>query len=259
MINKGLLVVSFGTSHLDTMKKTIAQIEGQLAEAFPEYAHYRAFTSKMIIRILKERDGIDVFTVTEALKQMAKDGVREVIVQPTHILHGVENDRMLEDIRELLSEFQSIKVGNPLLSSTEDYKKAVEVIREEMDTGSAQKALVFMGHGTSHYTNSSYAALEYIFRDKGFEHVYVGTVEAYPSLETILPRLKEKSYKNVCLAPFMVVSGDHAANDMAGEEDSWKERLLEEGFEVDCILRGLGEYKGIQNIFTEHAREALAL
>ncbi len=259
MKNKGLLVVSFGTSHLNTLEKTIVKIEEKLSEAFPEYALYRAFTSKMIIRILKERDGMEIFTVTQALRQMAEDGISELIVQPTHILNGVENDRMLEDIRELAQEFHSIKVGTPLLSSTEDYMKAVEEVAEVMDTGSAEKALVFMGHGTSHYTNSSYAALEYVFRDKGHEHVYVGTVEAYPSLETILPRLKAKGYKGVCLAPFMVVSGDHAANDMAGEEDSWKEMLLQEGFEVECILKGLGEYRGIQEIFAEHAKEAISL
>jgi cobalamin biosynthesis Co2+ chelatase CbiK len=259
MKKKGLLVVSFGTSHLNTLEKTIVQIEGKLTETFPEYTLYRAFTSKMIIKILKERDGMEIFTVAQALKQMVEDGISEVIVQPTHILHGVENDRMLEAIREMAQEFHSIKVGTPLLSSTEDYRKAVEEVAEEMDTGSAEKALVFMGHGTSHYTNSSYAALEYVFRDKGYEHVYVGTVEAYPSLETILPRLKVKGYKAVCLAPFMVVSGDHAANDMAGDEDSWKEMLLQEGFEVECILKGLGEYKGIQEIFAEHAREAISI
>lgn len=256
MGKKGLLVVSFGTSHQNTLKNTIGQIEERLKYTFSEYEFYRAFTSRMIIHIIRERDNVQTFTVEEALKQMEADGVTEVLIQPTHVLHGVENEQMLKEIEQAKKNFMSVKVGSPLLSTTEDYMKIVEELAEAVDTGSEKKALIFMGHGTSHYTNSSYTALEYVFRDKGYKHVYIGTVEAYPSLETILPRLKQKSYESVCLVPFMVVSGEHAVNDMAGEKDSWKEVLTREGYQVDCILRGLGEYRGIQDIFIEHAKEA---
>lgn len=256
MDKKGLLVVSFGTSHRDTLENTIVQIENRLKEAFPDHSFYRAFTSGMVIRILKHRDGVQTLTVEEALSRMKQEGISEVLVQPTHVLHGVENDLMLKEIHRVKDDFKSVRVGRPLLSATSDYRKAAEELAVELSTGSEEEALLFMGHGTSHYTNSSYAALEYVFRDKGYKHVYVGTVEAYPSLDTILPRLKRKAYKGICLTPFMIVSGDHAINDMAGEEDSWRDILSREGYQVECILKGLGEYKGIQDIFIEHAREA---
>ncbi len=253
---KAILVVSFGTSHRETMGKTIEQIETDIGRAYPDHRIYRAFTSKMIINILKSR-GVPVMTVKEAMDQMLQDGMNEVIVQPTHILNGIENDIMMDEVNDCRDRFRSVKTGVPLLTSTQDYHKVIRGLMEEQPFLQSEEALVYMGHGTVHYSNTSYAALEYIFRDYGQEDVYVGTVEAYPALNNVIRQLRKKCYKKIKLVPFMIVSGDHALNDMAGEEeDSWKSILEKEGYEVSCSLKGLGEYKCIRDIFIEHVAKA---
>ena len=158
-MEKGILVVSFGTSHMDTMEKTITVIEREIARRFPEWRVYRAFTSRMIVRKLKRTENMEIDTVEEALKRMAADGISEVIVQPTHIINGIENDRMMEDLMEYMSLFNRIRVGKPLLSSVDDYKKAIHGVMSEvgLETG---EMLVLMGHGTDHHANSAYPTLE---------------------------------------------------------------------------------------------------
>ena len=258
MIKKAILVVSFGTSHADTRKKTIDQIEEDIRSNYPEYAIYRAFTSKMIIRILQQSDGIKIFTVSEAMEQMKNDGISDVIIQPTHILNGIENDLMLRDANLYKREFNSIKFGAPLLHETEDYWKVINAFVNRLPEFSDNEAVVCMGHGTQHYTNASYAALDYMFKDKGYENIYIATVEAYPSLSNIIKKLKEKKYDKIILVPFMIVSGDHAKNDMAGDEDdSWKVILERDGFEVSCILEGLGENPEIRKILLDHVDHVL--
>lgn len=258
MNKKGILVVSFGTSHRDTREKTIDQIELDIGQAYPEYKIYRGFTSKMIIKILKERDNIYVFTVADAMEQMKQDGVEEVIIQPTHILNGIENNRMIEEANLYQKEFRSIVFGAPLLHETEDYQKVIRGFVHQLPAIEEKEAVVCMGHGTDHYTNSSYAALDYMFKDYGYEHIYIGTVEAYPSLLDILKQVKKKGYNKITLIPFMIVAGDHAKNDMAGDgEDSWKVQLEQEGYEVSCILKGLGENKEIRRIFVEHIKDVM--
>lgn len=254
-MKKGILVVSFGTSHLDTMGKTIEVIEKEMEERFQECNVYRAFTSGMIIRKLKRTEGISVDTVPEALSRMASDGIEEVIIQPTHIINGIENDRMMEDLMEHMSLFKRIRVGKPLLSSVEDYKKAIHAVmaERELDDG---EMLVLMGHGTDHHANSAYPTLEYTFHALGYSQVLVGTVESFPELKNVMAKLKIAGKKKVALMPFMLVAGDHAKNDMAGEEDSWKSQLEEEGYEVRVIMKGLGEFRGIRQIFMEHIEEA---
>ncbi|QHQ61246.1 sirohydrochlorin cobaltochelatase [Anaerocolumna sedimenticola] len=257
MCKKAILVVSFGTSHNETRKKTIEQIEKDIGETYPEFKIYRAFTSNMIINILKRRDGMIVNTVTEAMEQMYMDGIDEVIVQPTHIINGIENDNMIVAIQNWRSRFRSVKIGTPLLTSMQDYYEVITGLVSELPVIQKDEAVVYMGHGTTHYSNTSYAALEYMFRDYGHEDIYVATVEAYPALENVIKQLKKKNYKKVILIPFMIVSGDHAQNDMAGsEESSWKTRLESQGYEVRCSLKGLGEYKSIRNIFTGHVAKA---
>lgn len=253
---KAILMVSFGTSHSDALEKNIVPIERQMEEAFPEYRVYRAFTSGMIKKILQKRENSFVFNVKEAMEQMLSDGVEQVIVQPTHIINGIENDRMLSDLMEYTDRFEKIRVGSPLLTSVEDYKKAIHAVMAEVRL-EEDEALVLMGHGTDHHANSAYPTLEYTFHALGYNQVLVGTVEGFPDLRNVMTKLAVGGQKKVTLLPFMVVAGDHAKNDMAGEEDSWKEKLLVEGYEVKAVIKGLGEMKGIRNIYQEHIEALL--
>ncbi len=255
-MGKGILVVSFGTSHIDTMEKTITVIEQDIARQFPEWSVYRAFTSRMIVRKLKQTENMEIDTVEEALRRMAADGISEVIVQPTHIINGIENDRMMEDLMEHMSLFRKIRVGKPLLSSVDDYKKAIHAVMSEvgLETG---EMLVLMGHGTDHHANAAYPTLEYTFHALGYNQVLVGTVESFPELKNVMAKLEIAEKKKIALMPFMLVAGDHAKNDMAGEEDSWKTELEDAGYAVRVILKGLGEFEGIRKIFLEHIEETM--
>lgn len=255
-MEKGILVVSFGTSYLDTMKKTISVIEQEISERFQEYRVYRAFTSGMIIRKLKRTENLAVDTVQEALNRMKEDGIEDVIVQPTHIINGVEYDRMMKDLMENMFLFRRIRVGKPLLSSVDDYKKSIHAVMAETRLED-DEMLVLMGHGTDHHANSAYPTLEYTFHALGYNQVLVGTVESFPELKNVMAKLEISGKKKVALMPFMLVAGDHAKNDMAGEEDSWKCELEDAGYEVRVIMKGLGEFEGIRKIFTEHLEEEI--
>lgn len=253
---RGILVVSFGTSYADTRKKTIEAIENRIQEAYPDAQVVRAWTSGMIIRKLKNRDQYHVDTVKEAMEKMASQGVKQVFVQPTHVINGIENEQMIRDVLGFQNQFEEIVFGAPLLTSEDDSCQVIKALMEEMGPVSEDTALVFMGHGTTHYANTVYAALDYRMKDMGYKNVFLGTVEAYPSLDTMKKRLQEGGYKKVILAPFMIVAGDHARHDMASDrEDSWKYALEQEGYEITCILKGLGEYPGIQNLFLQHIED----
>ena len=255
-MGKAILAVSFGTSHMDTLDKTIGAIERSIEEHFPEYRLYRAFTSGMILKKLRKTKGLEFYTVKEAMERMAADGMETVIVQPTHIINGIENDKMLEDLMMYADRFQKIRVGKPLLSSVDDYKKAIHAVMEEVELAE-DETLVLMGHGTDHHANSAYPTLEYTFHLLGYRQVLVGTVEGFPDFNNVLTKLEITGTKKVVLMPFMVVAGDHAKHDMAGDEDSWKSELEEAGYEVRTILKGLGELKGIRNLFVEHIEEVI--
>lgn len=255
---KAILVVSFGTSINEAREKTIDKIEEDFRQAFPDYIIYRAWTSKMIIRKILKRDGIRINTVTDAVEQMIADGIQELIVQPTHILNGIENDIMISEVNSFAEHFDCIRFGNPLLSSTNDNLAVIAAIKKEYPDIPDNEALVFMGHGTVHFTNTVYAALDFTLKDYWHSNIFMGTVEAYPSIDTMVKLVKALSPTRVHLAPFMIVAGDHAINDMAGdEEDSWKSIFQREGYEVVCHLKGIGEYPSIRNIFISHAREAM--
>ena len=255
---KGLLAVSFGTSVNETREKTIDAIEAELRRAFPEYTLYRAWTSGMIIRKIRKRDGIRIDTVTEAMERMIADGVRRVVVQPTHVINGIENDQMITDVRAYEDRLTDLRFGAPLLTSEEDSTAVIEAVMEEFPDLKEEDALVFMGHGTTHYANSVYAALDYKFKDLGYPNVFLGTVEAYPSMETLMKLVRAHGAKRVTLAPFMVVAGDHARNDMSGEDDeSWRSRFEAAGFPVNCVLKGLGEYRKIRELYVRHVQDAL--
>lgn len=255
---KAVLVVSFGTSHRDTREKTIDVLEQRIAEACPDSRMYRAWTSGMIIDKLRKRDGYEVDTVEAAVRRMLADGVTQVTVQPTHIVNGIENDRMKRDVLVYGEPFERIRFGTPLLTEESDSERVITGMMEAFAGLAPDTALIFMGHGTTHYANAIYAALDYKFKDMGYPNVFVGTVEAYPSLETLKRMVKEGGYRRVILTPFMIVAGEHAKYDMASDdEDSWKCQFEAEGLEVACVMKGLGEYEAIRRIFQEHARAAV--
>ncbi|MBS6315828.1 MAG: sirohydrochlorin cobaltochelatase [Ruminococcus sp.] len=253
-----ILVVSFGTSFDRARKNAIGGIERKIAEEFPECEIRRAFTSRIIINKLREHDGIEVDSVEQAMERLLSDGIREVIVQPTHIINGIENDKMIEILKDYEDKFKSMKIGSPLLTSDKDLEKVVDIFSDKVKKfADLHTAAVFMGHGTEHSVNTVYTELEEKFRSCGIENVFVGTVEAEPELDEVILKVRAGGYKKVVLMPFMIVSGDHASNDMAGlGQDSWKNNFINEGFEVECIMKGLGEYSEIQSIFAEHVKSA---
>lgn len=254
---KAILVVSFGTSFPETRKRNITAIENDIAAAFPDRKLYQAWTSKMIMKKLLRTENKKINNVREAMEAMAADGIRDVIVQPTHVINGIENDLMKEDALAYRDQFDSIRFGAPLLTSEEDSMAVVEAVTHEFSSLSDDAVLVLMGHGTTHYANAVYAALDYRFKDMGHPNIFLGTVEAYPSLDTIMRAAKEKGPRSVVLAPFMIVAGDHATNDMAGaNEDSWRSQFEAAGFETSCVMKGLGEYPDVRRIFVEHAKKA---
>ena len=260
MQKTGLLVVSFGTSYQDSLIHNIQAIETSIANAFPGCMMRRAFTSGMIIRKLRNRDNYHVDTVKEALDSFLADGFTDLIVQPTHIINGVENDIMLETLHSYKNNFQSIRVGSPLLTTTEDYRALISSMMTEYADLKDDEFLVFMGHGTEHDANAVYPALDYMLKADGHTNVYIGTVEGYPDLSLVKELVRQKAPRRILLAPLMIVAGDHATNDMAGDEDdSWKNEFIREGYEVSCILKGLGEYPAVRNIFIRHAKEAVLL
>ena len=201
---KAILIVSFGTSYENTRKRTIDAIERDIADAFPVCPVYRAWTSKMIIAKLKKRDGIIIHTVKEAMEQMLLDGITDVIVQPTHVINGIENDQMKADALSFRDRFSSIVFGNPLLTTEEDNQAVVQAVAGEFQDMDQETALVLMGHGTEHYANSVYAALDYRFKDMGHKNIFLGTVEAYPALDSLLRAADSLQPKKIDLAHFMI-------------------------------------------------------
>lgn len=255
-MKKGILVVSFGTSHTDTLERTIRVMEEQIAQAYPECQVYRAFTSGMIIEKLKRTEGLFVRNVGEALEKMLEDGIGSAVIQPTHIINGHEYEKMMEEIREFRDRFERISVGRPLLSSPEDYKKTIHALLEDIPL-EEKECLILMGHGTDHFSNSAYPALEYILQTMGYSHIHMATVEGYPELRDVMGKLRKDRVEKVALLPFMFVAGDHAKNDMAGEEDSWKQILENAGYRVRPILQGLGELPAVRQIFMDHLDAAM--
>ena len=252
-----ILVVSFGTSHNDTREKTIDRIEARLQESYPNCRIYRAWTSDTIRKKLEGRDAVHIDSVQEAFARMKKEGVRRVTVQPTHVMNAIENDKMCEQVRLAEADFEEIKTGDALFVTEKDKEEIVKILGEYWSSVPKDELIIFMGHGTSHEANAVYDQLDESLKAEGHDNMYVGTVESLPTLEMIMERIGSLDVKKVHLAPFMIVAGDHAKNDMAGdEEDSWGSRLKSEGYEVECHIIGLGELEGIQNMFVRHVREA---
>lgn len=256
-VKKGILVASFGTSYADTRKVTIEACEEKIKGSFPDYEVKRAFTSSIIRKILKDRDKIEVDGLVEALTKMKEEKFTDVIIQPLHIIPGEEYHEVIAAANKFKADFQSIVVGRPILTTMDDYRTATDALKAQLPELKKTQAVVFMGHGTHHPANSSYACLQMVVNDN-LSNVYIGTVEGYPALDDVIKSLKKDGIKEVTLMPFMVVAGDHANNDMAGdEEDSWKTILKKEGFVVNTYLHGLGENKGIQDMYVNHVQDCI--
>ncbi len=257
--DKAILVVSFGTSYNDSRNITIGGIESAIRENFPDYEVRRAFTSQIIIDKLKERDRLEIDNVEEALDRLSEEGYKTVIVQPTHLMHGYEYDDVMADLEKHKSQFKSIALGEPLLASDRDMADVIQTITARTAPYvDGNTAVVFMGHGTEHEANRVYADLQERITAAGYGHYFIGTVEASPDLEDVLGAVKAAGFTRCYLEALMVVAGDHANNDMAGDgEDSWKTAFEAEGMEVHCILEGLGQFHDIQDIYVRHVRTAI--
>ncbi len=254
-----LLVVSFGTSYNENRRLTIGAIEDALAEAFPAYSVRRGFTSQIVIDHIKARDQVEIDNVPRALARAASNGVKRLVVQPTHIMDGLEYHDMADDLAASSDDFREMAVGRPLLTSDEDFRKVIKAIAAHTagyDDG--QTAICLMGHGTGAESNLVYAKMQEMLGEAGYANYYVGTVEAGPSLDDVYSAVMAGNYKRVVLMPLMIVAGDHANNDMAGDrKGSWKRTFEDAGCQVICILKGLGELEEIRQIFVEHAQEAI--
>ncbi len=267
-MKKALIVVSFGTTHHDTRKRTIEAIEQQLAAAFPDRDCFRAWTALMIINKLKRRDGMEIATVEQVLARLAQEGYTDVLIQPTHVTPGVEFVRVQDAVRAWAGRFPRLALGRPLIyfqggesrgrEMPDDYLPVMAAYDAILPPTSPEHAVVLFGHGTAHPANAIYAALQARYDDRGL-NVLVGTVDAYPELADVRRRLRQRQVRRVTLIPFMVVAGDHVKNDMAGDDaESWKSLLTGDGYQVDVILRGLGEIASFRDIFVQHAHEAEA-
>ena len=254
-----ILVVSFGTSYNDNRDLSIGAVEEAIQAAYPDWEVRRAFTAQTVIDILDERDAIDTDNVTEAMDKLVADGVKKVVIQPTHVMNGAEYDDVMAEIAPYADQFEGFAVGAPLLTSVEDYEAVTEaLLAENENAGSADTAIVYMGHGTHHFANATYSQAQLVMQAAGYENVFVGTVEGFPALENVMANVTAYGAEKVVLYPFMVVAGDHASNDMAGdEEDSWKTAFANAGFEVECVLEGLGQNAGVQAIYVEHVQAAM--
>ena len=276
-----LLVVSFGTSFNDSRAEDVKGIEDALAEAYPDWSVRRAFTAQIIINHVQARDDEVIDNMQQALDRAVENGVKNLVVQPTHLMHGAEYDELVEALDNYKDKFETVTVAEPLLGEVgsdasvvnDDKAKVAEAITAEavktagFDSLDAAKedgtAFVFMGHGTSHTAKVSYSQMATQMSELGYENVFIGTVEGEPeetACEAVIEAVKEAGYTKVVLRPLMVVAGDHANNDMAGDdEDSWKSMFNASGaFEsVDCQIAGLGGIEAIQQIYVDHTKAAM--
>ena len=276
-----LLVVSFGTSFNDSRVKDIKGIEDALQEAYPDWSVRRAFTAQIIINHVQARDGEKIDNMQQAMDRAVANGVKNLVVQPTHLMHGAEYDEMMEMIDSYRDKFETVAVAEPLLGEVgadatvinqdkEDVAKAVtaaavkEAGYDSLDAAAEDKvAFVFMGHGTSHTAKVSYSQMQTTMQTLGYDNVFIGTVEGEPeetACENVIEAVKAAGYTKVVLRPLMVVAGDHANNDMAGsDEDSWLSQFTASGAfdSIDCQIAGLGEIEDIQSLYIAHTKAAI--
>ena len=274
-----LLVVSFGTSFNDSRVADIKGIEDALQEANPDWSVRRAFTAQIIINHIQARDGEKIDNMTQALDRAVANGVKNLVVQPTHLMHGAEYDEMCEALEQYKDKFESVAIAEPMLGEVGSDATVINADKEAVakaitaaavaDSGfesvdaakEAGTAFVFMGHGTAHVAKVTYSQMQAQMQQLGYENVFIGTVEGEPeetSCEAVIEAVKAAGYTNVILRPLMVVAGDHANNDMAGsEDDSWKTMFEAAGFTVDCQIAGLGEIADVQALYVAHTKAAI--
>lgn len=276
-----LLVVSFGTSFNDSRVKDIKGIEDALQAAYPDWAVRRAFTAQIIINHVQARDGEKIDNMQQAMDRAVANGVKNLVVQPTHLMHGAEYDEMMEMIDEYRDKFESVAVAEPLLGEVgadatvinEDKEAVAKAVTAEAvatagydSVEAAAKdgtAFVFMGHGTSHTAKISYSQMQTVMQTLGYDNVFIGTVEGEPestSCENVIEAVKAAGYTKVVLRPLMVVAGDHANNDMAGaDEDSWLSQFEASGAfdSVDCQIAGLGGVADVEQLYIAHTKAAI--
>ena len=276
-----ILVVSFGTSFNDSRATDIGGIEKAVAAAYPDWAVRRAFTAQIIINHVQARDGEKIDNMDQALERAVNNGVKNLIVQPTHLMHGAEYDELVEAVENYKDKFETVKISEPLLgevgedasvvnSDKEAVAKAIsdtavkEAGFDSMAAAAEEKtAFVFMGHGTSHTAKITYSQMQSQINDLGFENVFIGTVEGEPedtSCQAVIEKVKEAGYTKVILRPLMIVAGDHANNDMAGDDDdSWKSMFNASGaFEsVETQIEGLGRIADVEQLYVAHIADVL--
>ena len=274
-----LLVVSFGTSYNDSRVNDIKSIEDALQEAYPDWSVRRAFTAQIIINHIQARDGEKIDNMTQALERTVANGVKNLVVQPTHLMHGAEYDEMCAAIDEYRDQFESVSIAEPLLGEVgsdatvinadkEAVAKAITAAAVEasgFDSLEAAKeagaAFVLLGHGTAHVARVSYSQMSTQMQQLGYENVFIGTVEGEPeetACESVIEEVRAAGYTTVILRPLMVVAGDHANNDMAGsDDDSWKPMFEDAGLTVDCQIAGLGGIADIQALYIAHTQAAI--
>ena len=254
-----LLVLSFGTSFNDSRRLTIGAIEDQLEKSFPDYSVRRGFTANIVIDHVAKRDGEKIDDIDASLKRAVDNGVKNLVVQPTHLMNGLEYNDLKDELAGYSDSFEKIVLGQPLLTSDDDFQKVMNAIvdaTKEYDDG--ETAICFMGHGTEAESNQVYTKMQETLKAAGHDNYFVGTVEATPSLDDVIAAVKAGGYKKVVLRPVMIVAGDHANNDMAGDEDgSWKTEFEKAGFEVTTVVEGLGSVQAIQDLFVAHAQAAI--
>ena len=259
-MDKAILTVSFGTAYAETRRKTIDAIEADLAAAFPERKPYTAWTSGMILRKLKARGEETRDSLAEALERMERDGIRDVLVQTSFFQAGYELRLVREALEARRSRFDRLALGETLVAGAEDLEALAGALEACFAAVGEDEVLALMGHGSAEGDFNPYERLTETFRRRGRENFVTGTVEFAPGIRPVLDLVEARKPKKVVLAPLMIVAGDHAVNDMAGDEpDSWKNRVAALGPETECVLRGLGEYPEVRALLADHARAARAL
>lgn len=244
-----VLMVHFGTTFDGTRKNTIDAVNDEAKKEFPDMEIREAYTSRIIMRRLKER-GIVKDNPAEALDKLAKEGYTHIIVQPTNVINGVESKTLEQQLEMYKDKFKEIRTGSALLSTPEDYKAVAEIIDKEVGKVTDNEAVVLVGHGTHDNGNAAYPAMDYTAKSMGYKF-YVGTIEGFPEFDDVVRGLKKDNIKKVILMPFMFVAGDHANNDIAVD---WKEALEKEGFTVEVKLTSLGMMEDIRKMFIDHAK-----